>query len=179
MSDHRVHATVWCMRLTLTRPMHSRSGLSVLFTVLLSSTIAAIGSASDGSSSSWLPVEPKSKHRRKCISSFIPQLAWTDWGMADPRSLTLKLLPSFCAEFEISVFVLPTTSLKYSQEIWHGLPLSKTCSLPPPCKMTYGLTSSIKCFGYYLNLQHHENWVVKRLYRFGHNISSRMGTNWQ
>lgn len=108
MSDHRVHVTVWCMKLTLTHSMHSRSGPSVLFTLLPPSTIAARGSASDGSSSSWLPVEPKSKHRRKCISGWIGQTG--GW-------LTPDLWPSsYCQAFVLNLKSVYLSSL---QQAWN------------------------------------------------------------
>lgn len=112
MSDHRVHAPVWCMRLTLTHPMHSRPGPSDLFTLLPPSTIAAIEvlQVMAAAASDFL-----FKHRRKCISSFIPQLDLTKtrgW-------LTPDLWPSsYC---QASVLNFKSVYLSSLQQAWNSV----------------------------------------------------------
>lgn len=114
------------------------------------------GSVTIDSSSSWISVELKSK-QRKCNSSFVPRLDWTDtggclapvlWTPSNAKLLDWILNQCICP--------LHNLEIKY-QETWQSLPLLKTCSKTPPCKITQRLSSSTKCLWKYSNLQHHEH----------------------
>lgn len=107
------------------------------------------GSVTIVSSSSWISVELKSKQGRKCISSFVPQLDWTDtggclapvqWTPSNAKLLHWILNQCNCPPHNLEI--------KY-QETWQSLPLLKTCSKTPPCKITQRLSSSTKCFRKY------------------------------
>lgn len=76
MNNHRVHAPVWCVGLTLTHTMHSRPRLLAT----PKSQSSRRGFLSIDSSSSCISVELKSKYRRKFISSSVPQLDCTGTG---------------------------------------------------------------------------------------------------
>lgn len=162
-NDHRVHAPVWCTGLALihrihSRTLHSRPGLPDLLVPLPPSTIAAVevllvmtAAAPDfllsqkaNTGQSAFPASSFSWTRQRLGD------AWPQFSDPQANAKLLCWISNQC-------ICPPHNKLEIKcQETWQSLPLLKTCSLPPPCKMTYRFSSSTKCFRHYLNLQHHE-----------------------
>lgn len=146
------------MGLALTQTMHSRPGLPDLLALLPPSTVAAAEVLLVMTTAA--PDFLLSQKANTGESAFpASSLSWIGqrFGDAWPQFSDPQANAKLSRWIWNQCICPPHNKLAIKhQETWQSLPLLKTYSLPPPCKMTYRFSSSTKCFRHYLNLQHHE-----------------------